>query len=119
MTRGPPFKSGFPSNSGLQASPLSPPFSLSISQCGEGLSISSIDTPPLYGHPSPFYIFPNPLLLARLFRQYCPNEIPDKHKNKLMWQSYFFIFRRLKNNVKRSFINNTFISNTRLRFNPK
>ena len=26
MTRGPPFKSGFPSNSGLQASPLSPPF---------------------------------------------------------------------------------------------
>ena len=25
-----------------------------------------------------------------------PNEIPDKHKNKLMWWSYFFIFRRLK-----------------------
>ena len=23
----------------------------------------------------------------------------DKHKNKLMWQSDFFIFRRLKNNI--------------------
>ena len=47
----------------------------------------------------PFYLFSKPLLLARLFRQYRPNEIPDKHKNKLMWQSYFLIFRRLKNNV--------------------
>ena len=25
-----------------------------------------------------------------------PNEIPDKHKNKLIWQSYFSILRRLK-----------------------
>ena len=24
-------------------------------------------------------------LLARLFQQYDLNEIPDKHKNKLMW----------------------------------
>ena len=31
--------------------------------------------------------------------QYHPNEILDKYKNKLMWQSYFFIFKRLKNNV--------------------
>ena len=29
---------------------------------------------------------------------YRPNEIPDKHKNKLMWKNYFFIYRRLKNN---------------------
>ena len=30
------------------------------------------------------YFFPKPPLLARLFRQYCLGEIPDKHKNKLM-----------------------------------
>ena len=23
-------------------------------------------------------------------------EIPDKHKNKLMWQSYFFVFKYTK-----------------------
>ena len=28
------------------------------------------------------------------------NEIPDKHKNKLVRQNYFFILRKLKNNVK-------------------
>ena len=46
-----------------------------------------------------FIYFPTPLLLARLSWQYCPIEIPDKHKNKLTWQSYFFIFIELKNNV--------------------
>ena len=42
----------------------------------------------------PFLYFPErpPPLLARLLRQYFPIEIPDKHENKLMWQSYFFIF---------------------------
>ena len=45
--------------------------------------------------------------------------MPDEHKDKLMWQSYFFIFRRLKNNVTCFSINNTFISNTWLKFNPK
>ena len=49
--------------------------------------------------PLPFLFFLNSLLLARLFQQYNPNEILDKYKNKLMWQSYFFIFKRLKNNV--------------------
>ena len=68
----------------------------------------------------PLYIFSiNPKLLARLFRQYFPNEIMDKHKNKLMRQNYFFIFRRLKNNIKCFFINSTFKSNTKLRFNLK
>ena len=43
--------------------------------------------------------FPNTPLLARLFWQYGSVKILDKHKNKLMWQSYIFIFRRLKNNV--------------------
>ena len=61
----------------------------------------------------PFYLFSEPPLLARLFQQYCPNEILDKHKNKLMWQSYCFIFRRLKNNVTCFFIKKI------LRFNPK
>ena len=47
--------------------------------------------PPLW--PSPlFTFFPNTLLLARLFQWHCPNEIPEKHENKLMWQS-FSIFR--------------------------
>ena len=32
--------------------------------------------------------FPNPPLLANLFQQYRLNEIPDKQKTKLMWQSY-------------------------------
>ena len=35
----------------------------------------------------------------KVFRRYHTIEIPDKHKRKLMWQSYFFIFRRLKSNV--------------------
>ena len=55
--------------------------------------------PPPHMAISPFYIFSEPPSLARLFRQYRPIEILDKHKNKLIWQSYFFIFRRLKNNV--------------------
>ena len=67
--------------------------------------------------PSPLY-FPNPPFLARLFQHYCLNDILNKNKSKLMWQSYFFIFRRLKNNVI-CFYKNTFISNTRLRLNPK
>ena len=44
-----------------------------------------------------FIFFLNHPLLVRLFHQYCPNEIPDKLKRKLMWQNYFLIFRRLKN----------------------
>ena len=47
--------------------------------------------------PSPFFVFfLNPSLLVRLFRIYRPNEIPDEGKNKILWQSYFFIFKRLK-----------------------
>ena len=42
------------------------------------------------------------------------------HKNKLFSQSYFSIFRRLKKTILRAlFVNNTFISNTWLRFNSK
>ena len=28
-----------------------------------------------------------PPLLTRLFQDYCLSVIPDKHRNKLMWQS--------------------------------
>ena len=43
----------------------------------------------LYMTISAFYLFSKPQLLAIFFRQYRFNEIPDKHKNKFMWQSYF------------------------------
>ena len=37
--------------------------------------------------PTPIWpSLPNPPLLASLLWQCCPNEIQDKHKNKLMWQ---------------------------------
>ena len=67
------------------------------------LSLTRRFEPPFYRQPPSMviplflYFFPNPPLLARLFRQNRPSEIPDKHKNKLIWQNYFFIFRRLKN----------------------
>ena len=67
--------------------------------------------------PYPVFIFFYTPLLARLFPQYRPNEIPDKYKNKLIWQTYFFIFNRLKNNDSCFF--NTYISNIRLKCNPK
>ena len=76
--------------------------------------------PPRFYIQSPYIPFPNPPLLARLFRQYRPIEIPDKHKNKLMWQSYFFIFRRLKSHICMVFyINSTLVSNTWMIFNQK
>ena len=49
---------------------------------------SSIDNPSLYGQ-SPLFIFiPKPPRLARLFQQYCRNEIPDKHKNRFIHFKY-------------------------------
>lgn len=42
------------------------------------------------------------------------------NNNKLMWQSYFLVFRKLQNNVTCYFlIINTFVSNTRPRFDEK
>ena len=68
------------------------------SQCilCRGFEPSSKDNPPSpYMAILSFLYFPErpPPLLARLLRQYFPIEIPDKHENKLMWQSYFFIFK--------------------------
>ena len=50
------------------------------------------------------YVFVSPCMKTGLYIYkttiYHPNEIPNKHKSKLMWQNYFFIYRRLKNNIK-------------------
>ena len=52
-------------------------------------TLTSIDNP-LW--PSPlFHVLSKPLL----FWQYGPTEILDKPKSKPIWQSFFFIFRRL------------------------
>ena len=64
-----------------------------------------LNTPPppppfLYTTTRLFVFFLNLLLLAKKNWQYRANEIPDKNKNKLVWQSYFFIFRKLKQNIK-------------------
>ena len=91
-----PFNLFSPSNSGLQGPPFQP---LNIIVCRRFEPSPSMDNP-LYGHP-PFYVFfPNPSLLARLLHQYCPNKMPDKLKKKLIWQNYFFIFRKLKSSIK-------------------
>ena len=46
---------------------------------------------------SPSCLFSIHPTLTIFFCQYCPNEIRGKHKNKLMWQNYFLMFRRLQN----------------------
>ena len=56
-------------------------------------SVQKVLTPILKTSPPPNT--PSPARYMVVFLKYRPNEIPDK----LMWQSYFFIFRRLKNNV--------------------
>ena len=66
-----------------------------------------------------FFSEPPPPRLLPLFWNYLLNEIPDKHKNQFMWQSYFFMFRKLQNKVSCFFINNTFIGDTRPKFDPK
>ena len=88
------------------------PFSLSISQCRRQTPPSS---PPYMAIPL-FMFFVNPWLFARHFLTIL--SLQGKNNNKLM-QELFFIFRRLKNNIKCFFIINTFISNSRLRFNLK
>ena len=79
---------GSPSNLGpprIQGSKV-PPFSLSISVCRFEHPFNRQAPSPIW--PFPFFIFfPNPPLLAKLFRQYFPNELQDNNKNKLMWES--------------------------------
>ena len=83
----------------------------------------SIDNSPLYSHPflSLFGIH----TFGNIFRQDSPNEIQNKHKNKLKWQSHFFMFRKLQNNVtcffymQHFYMQHFFICDTSLRFDPK
>ena len=77
--------------------------------------LPSVENLPVWPSPPPSFLsfFLKAQLLTTLFFWHDrPYEIPDKQKNKLMWQSHFFIFRRLKNDVTCVFISNTFISNT-------
>ena len=41
----------------------------------------------------------NPPTFDNYFCWYCGHEIWDKHKNKLIRESYWFIFKRLQNNI--------------------
>ena len=80
---------------------------------------SSIGNSPLYDHHPSLSLFGNRNFLTTFFRQGHLNKTLDKQKNKPMCQSYFFMFTRLENNVICIFINNTFIKDTRLRFDQK
>ena len=69
------------------------------------LSISSnMATIYQYGQPLPtLYLFSKLLLLTRFFLTFQPNEMQGKHKNKIMRESYFFMFGRLPKNTKLRF----------------
>ena len=54
--------------------------------------------PPIWSFP-PWCIFTNSPIFTTFFWQYRPNDIRGKHRNKNMRESYFFMFRRLQNNV--------------------
>ena len=43
-----------------------------------------------------FYNFSEPPAFGKTFSTILPHWKPGKHKNKLMWQSYFFILEDLK-----------------------
>ena len=66
----------------------------------------SIDNSP-YTAIHPFLSFFRIPLFWQDFRQYRTMKYGINTKNKLIRQSYFFIFRRLKSNVTRFFIKNT------------
>ena len=68
-------------------------------------------SPPIWSFA--LFFFFKPQLWRHFFWLYHPSEIWHKHKNILMWESYFLIFTRLKNNITWFFISNSFIRNTR------
>ena len=82
-----------------------PPFSLAISLCRR-FEPPSIDNP-VYGH-SPFlYSFQT----SQFWQDFSDNIFTTKYRiktNKLIWESYVLIFRRLKNNTKCFFTINTY-----------
>ena len=68
--------------------------------------VISLTPPPPFYRQFSLYIAILPFLslfgtctFGNIFWQDSPNEIQNKHKNKLVWQSHFFMFRRLQNNV--------------------
>ena len=87
----------------------------------EGLNIPpSIDNPlPLYMAIPSLYIFSNPQLFTGFFRQYCLNEIRDKHKNKPMRETCFSCLEGFKSMLHAFFISNTFIYMNRLKLDLK
>ena len=95
------------------------PFSLSISQYAEGLNPFSRDTLSLIGHPHILYFFQT----SRFWQDSSDKIVPIKYqintKINSRSKAIFSFLEDLKNNIKCSFINSTFISNTRLRFNVK
>ena len=91
-----PVQYSSPSNSGLQGTPFQ---SLYITLCRKFKPLF-YKQPLFMAIPHFFIVFPNSLLLGRLFQQCDPNKIPEKHKNKLMWQSCFFIFRKLRKHIR-------------------
>ena len=54
--------------------------------------------PPPFYRQSPLYIAIAILPFSSLFGTNT-FDIQNKHKNKLKWQSHFYMFRRLQNNV--------------------
>ena len=48
---------------------------------------------------SVFYDFPKPSTFDNILLAILSQWKPDRYKNKLRWQSYFFMFRKLQNNV--------------------
>ena len=114
-----------------------PTFLLSQTGLGQSLaetvlifSIWNMKIPPYIAASHIYIFFLNPLPLTTFFWQYCPNDVRGKHKNRLMGESYFFMFRVLQNNVSLFlglqnnvtlvfFISNTFISHIGLRFDSK
>lgn len=72
---------------------------------------------PLYGHSLLCIFFQPPT-----FDIFLGNIIPLKKRSKKKWtheKSYFFMFKRLQDNVTCIFMNNTFTSHTRLQFDQK
>ena len=86
--------------------------------CAESFNPPSLDIP-LWPNPliSFFQAHPAPLRFWQYFLYISPKSNVGQTQNKLMSQSYFFIFRRLQNIATLLFLLKT--SNARLRFDSK
>ena len=57
---------------------------------------------------SPIFLFSENPTFDNIFRWCRPKDIRDKRKNKIMRESYFFVFRRLQHKIICFFVSNTF-----------